>query len=179
MLSVLRQGMRPREPRIRVLLPSRMRVGSTWVDAHIHNISSRGLLVASDEAPAPGTYMEIRRGRTVIVGRAVWAKGRMFGVRTQDRIDLAALQAEPTRGAGGRADERRDARHRDDPVRRDAAMARTLERNRAMSHFLQFGLIVFASVAACGLAASAVYGVLEGPLASVRQAMGGDKEPLD
>src|SRR3569623_609886 len=95
--NALRQGFRPRDPRVAVLLPSRRRVGALWVEACIHNVSSRGLLVASDEVPKPGTYVEIRRGRNIMTGRAVWAKGRLFGVRMQDRIELAALKQDPAR----------------------------------------------------------------------------------
>ena len=178
--NALRQGLRPRDPRIKVLLPSRMRVGALWVEACIHNVSSRGLLVASDEAPRPGTYVEIRRGRNVLIGRAVWARGRMFGVRTQDRVDLAALKADPAavgrRGDAGGPDgpiERRG----EDRFQRDAATARALERNRALSHLMQFGLIAFGAVAACAFVATAAYSVLQAPLARIQQAMAPDGAP--
>lgn len=177
--NALRQGFRPRDPRVTVLLPSRMRVGATWVEACIHNVSSRGLLVASDEAPKPGTYVEIRRGRSVLVGRAVWAKGRLFGVRTQDRVDLAALKQEAGRAAG-----HRDAdgpagqfeRRREDRFKQDAAIARKLERNRALSRLFQFGLIAIGTAGASAIVATAVYSALEAPLARIQQAMedGGD-----
>lgn len=178
--NALRQGFRPRDPRIKVLLPSRMRVGASWVEACIHNVSSRGLLVASDEAPKPGTYVEIRRGRNVLIGRAVWARGRMFGVRTQDRVDLAALKADPA--AAGRRGDAADGpieRRGEDRFRRDAAMARTLERNRALSHLMQFGLIAFGAVAACALVATAAYSVLQAPLARIQQAMAPDGGTAD
>jgi hypothetical protein len=42
-------------------------------------------------APAPGTYVEIRRGSYVIVGRIVWVKGHRFGVRTQDPMLIDAI----------------------------------------------------------------------------------------
>lgn len=172
--NALRQGVRPRDPRVAVLLPSQMRVGAIWAEACIHNVSSRGLLVASDEAPKPGTYVEIRRGRNIMIGRAVWAKGRLFGVRMQDRIDLAALKQDPAR-AGGRHDgpEEQVQRHRDDRFRQDAAIARRLERNRAMSRLMQFGLIAFGTVAASAMVATAVHSVLEAPLAQIQQAMAG------
>lgn len=174
--NALRQGFRPRDPRVAVLLPSRMRVGALWVEACIHNVSSRGLLVASDEVPKPGTYVEIRRGRNIMIGRAVWAKGRLFGVRMQDRIDLAALKQDPAR-AGGRREVDDPAeqveRRRDDRFKHDAAIARKLERHRALSRLMQFGLVVFGTVAASAIVATAVYSALEAPLGQIEQAMAG------
>lgn len=175
--NALRQGFRPRDPRVKVLLPSRMRVGARWVEACIHNVSSRGLLVASDEAPKPGTYVEIRRGRNVMVGRAVWSNGRLFGLRMQDRIDLAALKEDPRRaGRRGDADDQAGQveRRHDDRFSQDAAIARRLERHRTMSRLMQFALIAFATVAASAIVASAVYSALQAPLAQIQQAMAGD-----
>ena len=175
MSSVLQQGFKQRDPRIKVLLPSRMRVGSAWVDACIHNVSSRGMLVASDETPRPGSYVEIRRGRNVIIGRAVWTKGRFFGIRTQERVDLAALKEDP-RAAGrrGAADASGQVERRnEDRLRKEAAVARALERNRAMARIGQFCLIALAAAAACVLVAATVYKVLIVPMTHIQQALGG------
>jgi hypothetical protein len=160
-----------RDPRKKVFLPSRMRTGAAWVDACIHNVSARGLLVASDEAPRPGSYVEIRRGRNIIIGRAVWTKDRFFGVRTQDPIDLPALQREPRTDVDrpdGKVERRREER-----FRQDAATARTLERNRAISRAAQFVLVASAATVASAAIAAAVYNRLAAPLDRIQQAMTG------
>ncbi|WP_369691594.1 PilZ domain-containing protein [Sphingobium fuliginis] len=51
MLKALQIGYKPRETRHPVLIPARMRLGESWVEAVIHNLSSGGALVASDETP--------------------------------------------------------------------------------------------------------------------------------
>ncbi|RZM26822.1 MAG: PilZ domain-containing protein, partial [Sphingomonas sp.] len=70
----MQTGFRPREERITVLIPSRMRLESQWHDLVIHNVSSRGLMAGCDSPPAVGSYVEIRRGTIVIVGRVQWTK---------------------------------------------------------------------------------------------------------
>ena len=149
-----------------------MRVGAAWVDACIHNVSARGLLVASDEAPRAGSYVEIRRGRNVIIGRAVWKKDRFFGVRTQDPIDLPALQREPRQGMegpDGAVERRTEAR-----FKQDAVTARALERSLAMSRAVQFGLVAFAAAAASAVIATAAYRSLAAPIDRIQRALSGD-----
>src|SRR3546814_17106618 len=84
-LKALQIGDKPRETRHPVLIPARMRVGQSWIEVVIHNLSSGGALVASDEAPERGTYIEIRRGRQTIIGRVVWRKHRFLGIQAQGR----------------------------------------------------------------------------------------------
>lgn len=174
MLNVLQQGFRKREARVPVLLPARMKRGSAWVDATIHNVSSRGMLVATNDPPDAGAYVDIRRGSNVMIGRVAWRKDRFFGVRTQDRIDLPALQRPPQRpGAGPSAGRSPDASERRsaDRSRSDAAVARRLERNRTLSHLLQFTTLgLFAAIACAGLAMG-VYNVLRAPAALIQNAM--------
>jgi hypothetical protein len=175
-LGVVQNGFKDRDPRVKVFLPSRIRVGSAWADACIHNVSARGLLVAADDVPKPGSYVEIRRGHNVIIGRAVWKKERFFGVRTQDRIDLPALQVEPTRSSGRSAANTPNSameRRREDRFKKDAAMARKLERSLALSRVLQFGLIALAAVGASAVVATAVHSVLGVPFDLIQQAMAG------
>ena len=175
MLKVLQQGFRQREPRIAVLLPARMKVGSAWSDAVIHNVSSRGLLAAAEDAPARGTYLEIRRGANVIVGRVMWRKDRFFGVRTQDMIDLAALSAAPQRrdpraaSAAARGPERRGVER----LGGDVATARRLERNRERSRLVQFVVLGSAAIAAGAAVAYEAFVMLAAPLRQAGAAMAG------
>lgn len=72
-----------------------MRDGARWTDALILNMSSRGLLVRSDQSPNRGAYLEIRRGPYVIVARVVWSNAGRFGVQTQDLVPPERLMTDP------------------------------------------------------------------------------------
>ena len=82
-----------REPRQKVILSARLRQAQGWSDGNILNVSSRGLLLHASMPPARGSYLEIRRGQCVIVGRVVWVDAGRFGVFTQDRLPIDALIA--------------------------------------------------------------------------------------
>lgn len=104
---------KPRESRRNVLLAARMRDGNGWSDANILNLSSRGLALHSARAPSRGTYVEVRRGSHVIVGRVIWVKAGRFGLCAQDRLEIDSLIANdsPAKncagGTGGATVERR------------------------------------------------------------------------
>jgi len=76
-----------------------MRDGARWADALILNMSSKGLLVRSDQSPSKGAYLEIRRGPYVIVARVVWSNAGRFGVQTQDLVPPERLMADPNAAA--------------------------------------------------------------------------------
>ena len=70
---VVRAGLRPREPRVRVHAAARMKAGSTWHDILILNISSRGLMARAKSIPAARSYVEIRLGtNAAIIGKVIW-----------------------------------------------------------------------------------------------------------
>lgn len=171
MLRILHQGLRQREPRTAVLLPARMKLDTGWADATIHNVSSRGLMAAADAAPAPGAYVDIRRGRNIIVGRVVWRKDRFFGVRAQDRIDLAALSAPPQRKPAPGGAEPIAERRGDDRLRREIATARRLERHRALARFGQFAAVGAVAAAACVAVATEAYDALSAPARQINAAL--------
>lgn len=83
------------------MISARMRVGATWGDACILNLSSRGMLVHAPQAPPRGSYLELRRGAHVVVARVVWSNADRFGVRTQDHVSAEALINESTRSPVG------------------------------------------------------------------------------
>ncbi len=83
--------MRQREDRIPVSLEARMRTEAGWTDIVIRNVSPRGMLVKAETPPPAGAYVEIRCARLAVVGRAVWAKRNMIGIRLQDRLQMDAL----------------------------------------------------------------------------------------
>ena len=75
------------------MIPARMRNGDAWSDANILNLSSRGLLLHAAAPPPRGSYVEVRRGTHIIVGRVIWANSDRFGVRTQDSLAIDSLIA--------------------------------------------------------------------------------------
>jgi hypothetical protein len=87
--------MKKREPRRRVMLPARMRLDGRWIDVSIRNLSSRGMQITAQQPVDRGAYVEIRRGRHVVIGRAVWRQGDSFGLQAQDRIDLDGITDRP------------------------------------------------------------------------------------
>lgn len=149
-----------------MVVPARLNAGPKWVDAVILNVSSRGMLVRSEVAVEVGTYIDIRRGRQVIIGRAVWINGNQFGVRTQDKIDIEGLLGELSRpsSADGARPERRA-----DPQRGGAVMtaAQRAERNRQLGTLFQYFMIAAVALAAAGFAASTVHDLLAHSLGTV------------
>ena len=49
------------------------------------------MMAQCEEAPPRGTYIEIRLGDHVMVGKVMWSKGREFGVMLSDPIDVQGL----------------------------------------------------------------------------------------
>lgn len=177
MLAGLQSGFRPREDRITVLIPSQMRVDSRWLDVVIHNVSSRGMMVGCADAPTIGSYVELRRGAVVIVGRVQWCKGRFFGIRSQDRLSVRALIDEPQsatrpqRKPGSDNDNERRERRADRQLAHEARMARQVERSRHFSSMFQFLMIVMVGVTMAGIAAHTVYGMLSVPVAQMEDVL--------
>lgn len=164
--------MKEREPRQRVFVKARMRLGSDWSDVSIQNVSSRGLMARADTPPRPGAYIEIRKAAVVIVARAVWVKGQTFGVRTQDRLDIDGLlqsaAAQLKQAAGGSAVQQ----ERRDPKRIESDLAARAERSRAMSRWLQFVVFTGAVASAAWFLSSASSEAFAAPLDTIIKALG-------
>ena len=155
--------MNKREVRRKVLIKTRMCVGSAWSDAAVLNISSRGLLLSSNQpSPKRGAYLEVRRGPHIVVGRVIWSDGHCFGVKAQDCIEVedfvrnkhgkaVANDVPPAaeRRAAPRGHEHRHEQHRN--------VARTLQ-------FASFAII---GAAAAMFAFGSVARLFAMPLASV------------
>ena len=80
--------MRPREERLRTLIPARMRSESGWSDACILNVSSGGLLVYSAGGARPGTHVEIRRGGSLIIANVVWRSNQRIGLCSHHPVPI-------------------------------------------------------------------------------------------
>jgi hypothetical protein len=152
-----------------------MRLGTSWRDVTILNISSRGLLLQSVSPPQRGTYAEVRRGNHVLVARVIWVNGQRFGLRTQDRLDIEGLINE----LDCSATEFRKVPATLAPVDRRSArrdphgLAERHERGRHASRLAQFvcvttfgALIATAASAAIGEALARPLTILSGTLGS-------------
>lgn len=152
-----------------------MRVTTDWIDVCIHNMSSRGLMAGTDTPPKVGSYVEIRRGTQVIVGRVMWSRGRFFGIRSQDRLSVKAFVAEP-RLAGrpppaDAADPHSADRRAERRLADEARLARRVERSRTFASMFQYGVMAAVVLAAAGIGASTVYDVLSKPADTITRSM--------
>lgn len=163
---------RKRELRRQVLIPCRMKSARGWGDACIHNVSSRGLMIAGDDPLVAGEYIDIRRGRQVVIGRVIWHRGRFSGIRTQDVISADALVNEPRLEgkplSSTSSDDRRDARNR---LVSEIDAARRMERSRSVSSALQFGALCLFGLVAAATIAYQVGTMLDAPGERIRQAL--------
>jgi hypothetical protein len=174
-LSALQQGWKPREARLAVRLPSRIRIGSGWADACIHNISSRGMMLQSVTPPKPGSYIEVRRGSNIIVGRVIWRRDGFFGIRTQQPIDVRALSAPPEANVSTSPDQNAAALERRSTQRlsEEARLARRAGQSSQFSRIFQFGMMVAAGFLASAIIAREIYVVLSTPANLISDAMSG------
>jgi len=143
-----------------------MRLGARWSDVCILNMSSRGLMARSADAPLPGSYVEMRRGTHIIVARVVWTDEQRFGATTQDVLPLDAIVSDqcetPTPIAA--ASERRKT-PRDHVV--DHA------RSRHISRWMEYGVFAAGAVSVALFAAVSLQDALAAPLAAVGSALAG------
>ncbi|CAM3212279.1 MULTISPECIES: PilZ domain-containing protein [Sphingomonas] len=165
-------GYKNREARRQVLIPCRIKSVRGWGDACIHNVSSRGMMIACDDPLAPGEYLDLRRGRQVVIGRVVWRRDRFSGIRTQDVISADSLVNEP-RLEGRPVDPQQGTERR--VMRQSMASeidaARRMERSRSLSQMLQFGALgIFGLVAAVTIATQ-VGQMLAKPAVQISQAL--------
>ena len=160
--------MKAREPRRKVMLKARMRIGAAWRDACILDLSTRGLMIQANEPVRGGSYIEIRRGRHVIIARVMWTQDRRCGLLTQDPLPTEAIIAEPDRSRDGEVVPPVERR-----VCRAPAGAFDHEQSRWRARAFQFVLVVIAGGACGTFAYSAVSDALSRPLVAVEMALAG------
>ena len=157
-----------REQRHPVAIAARMRGDHGWADISIRNVSLHGMLIQAERPPPPGAYLEVRLANLFYAVRTVWANGRLFGVRTRERIDLRRMltdRKEWDREPGGpHADRRRIARH-------DA------DHNRHTGNMLQFVFLIAAAVAVSAMGGQIVHTILSGPLHAIEAHLLGPSHP--
>ena len=144
-----------------------MRADSSWCDACILNISSRGLMIQVGRGVPQADSVELRRGEHVIRARVVWREGSRAGLQTDDRLPVeeilslsqaSALQLTAT--GGGFVERRKQPRDEH-------------ERSRTRSRLFEFaGVAVIAGTFAIG-----IFGMVERalarPMALIEAAIGG------
>jgi hypothetical protein len=146
-----------------------MRIGAAWRDTRILDLSSRGLMIQASEPVRGGSYVEIRRGRHVIIARVMWTRDRRCGLLTQDPLPTDAIIAEPDRSqADGPAPQ---VERRVDRARPPRAFDH--ERSRWRGRALEFVLVAIAGGVCGTLAYGEVSKALARPLATVETALTG------
>ena len=157
--------MKAREPRRKVMLKARMRLGAAWRDACILDLSTRGLMIQASEPVRGGSYIEIRRGRHVIIARVMWTQDRRCGLLTQDPLPTDAIIAEPDRSRDGGVVPPVERRAVPRPTERPEDASR--HRGRAF----EFAGVVFAGLCAASVAYTAVGEALARPMAAISAAI--------
>jgi hypothetical protein len=160
--------MKPREPRRKVMLNARMRINAAWHDACILDLSSRGLMIQASEPLRGGSYIEVRRGRHVIVARVMWSRDRRCGLLTQDALPTDAIIAEPDQSAGKPIVAGEDRRVERAPPSR----AFVHEQSRWRSRAWEFASLAFVGGVLATFAFDAVASALERPMVAVEVALG-------
>jgi hypothetical protein len=150
------QAQSPRELRRRVLVPARLRHGSSWSDACILNVSSRGLMIHTGRPISSGTIVEVRRGQHVIVARVIWRDGGRAGLRAEDRVPvehIVTLGQSPALQLTAIEERRRHPRPE--------------ERNRLRGRAVEFGGVLLIAAALTGAGFSMVEAAFARPLALI------------
>lgn len=135
-------GHKPREARRKVRIPVRILANEAWADMCLLDVSSRGLLIEGGAPPPRGTYVEVRRGRHVIVARVVWSERQRFGVHTQDRVAVGAItgEADDVPGADPSVTAPQRVERRVHP--RALSPAEAHERSRMVGRLIEFGVML-------------------------------------
>ena len=160
--------------RRQVFLKARMRIQTRWCDVCIRNISSRGLLIHSDLPMNRGAYIEVRRGRHVIVGRVAWSNDNEFGAQTQDRLQIDAIIAEPDQsGADFGATSKLNPSFERRAVARTASLSpHSRDRARHFARATEFASTLALGVLLVACAGMVVVQTLGAPLSRVTSTLG-------
>lgn len=154
-----------------MLIEARLRHERGWSNVCILDMSSRGMLVRANPAPARGSYVEIGRGHQRIVARVVWADHDRFGARTQDALVLDAVAkgqpaADPDPAMLG--NDRRS-------LRREDAAGEHHERSRRFGQRLEFVTIIAFGGFAAFLVFDTMHAVISKPLHQIESGLRGGR----
>lgn len=110
--------------------------------------------------PKPGTYVEIQLGSGVVAARAMWVADQSCGLRSQDKLNVAALR-------GTRAGAASEAKAPAAPVQRPRASVSAherAERSRQLSSLTQYATLAVVGMAAALSLGWEVFQVLSAPV---------------
>ena len=144
-------------------LAARMRSEGGWSDACILNVSSRGLLVYSSGVAPIGSFVEIRRGSQMVVGRVVWRKNQRLGLCSPQQVHITDLISDQTAAAaiakpGAAYVERR-------------RIPRTADQHRARARAMEFLFALLVATALSLWAVTAMHQAFVKPMAAVEAAL--------
>ncbi len=158
--------MNEREQRRPVRLSVRYKTDNGWSDAQIRNISSSGMMAVCESPPRRGTYVEFRRGDSIIVGRVMWTCDDRFGLKAQDKINLQSLTASISQSTK-ETEERRKRDRAGEQLRVARPSAEELAARSAIAaRAFQFVTIAVIAGAAVLFLVDSAYDTISKPLAS-------------
>lgn len=158
------QALRPREERLRTLLPARMRSQSGWSDACILNISTGGLLVYSAGEAKLGSHVEIRRGGSLIIANVVWRKNQRIGLSSHHPVPIREVLEDEKVAAIVTTDSPVLVERRRQP--------RTPDNSRLKARAMEFAATAGIGIALAATAALCVAEAISKPIAAVEAALG-------
>jgi hypothetical protein len=145
-----------------------MRSGVSWHDVCILNLSRRGLGIQAAEPPQRGAYVEIRRGKHVIVARVMWTRGHRAGLHSQSLIFVRSLvRDEPANDGGRQAQAYPEVERRREP----RAIRQRYDRSRLAGRAFEFACVGLAASALGLTIVATVEQALARPIAQVRAAL--------
>ena len=156
--------LKPRDERLKVLIRARMRIGASWADVCIVNITPGGLGMQAARPPKHGDYVEIQRGAHVIVGRVIWSGTHRFGVRAQGTLPVDSIMNDPDRQLVGAAAAER-------PAAAPRPRAHQLE-SRIRVRLFEFLCIAGVGVGFALAVAGSVQAAIAAPMAQIATALG-------
>ena len=162
--------MKQREHRQKVMIRARMRSGVSWHDVCILNLSRRGLGIQAAEPPQRGAYVEIRRGKHVIVARVMWARGHRAGLHSQSLIFVRSLVRDEPANDGSRS---ASAFPEVERRRAPRATRERFDRSRLAGRAMEFACVGLAASALGLTIVATVEQALARPIAQVRAALDG------
>ena len=152
------------------MIRARMRSGVSWHDVCILNLSRRGLGIQAAEPPQRGAYVEIRRGKHVIVARVMWTRGHRAGLHSQSLIFVRSLvRDEPANDGGRPASAYPGVERRREP----RSLRERHERSRLAGRVMEFACVGLAASALGLTIVATVEQALARPIAQVRAALDG------
>jgi hypothetical protein len=157
-----------REQRQKVMIRARMRSGVVWHDVAILNLSKGGLGIQAADPPLRGAYVEICRGRHVIIARVMWTKGHRAGLKSQDPIWTDSLLAEPS---NDRSETATAAAPTVERRQKPRSVQRRHEHSRPAARAMEFACLSLGGAAMALLAFGLVEDALAQPLSRIETAL--------